>query len=90
MTNTEFTSVDEQKLVFQLGSIAKDMQGEPREIALDFSSVSRLSSKDVIAIEAFVRTAEDKKVKVTLRGVNVPIYKSLKLVKLARRFSFVH
>ena len=33
--------------------------------------------------------ADDKAVKVVLRGVNVDIYKVLKLMKLASRFSFL-
>ena len=33
--------------------------------------------------------ADDKGVKVVLRGVNVGVYKVLKLVKLTSRFSFV-
>ena len=32
--------------------------------------------------------AEDKSIKVVLRGVNVEIYRVLKLLKLASRFSF--
>jgi hypothetical protein len=35
------------------------------------------------------RVADEKAVKVALRGVNVDVYKVLKLVKLTRRFSFV-
>jgi len=33
--------------------------------------------------------ADDKTVKIVLRGVNIEIYKVLKLVRLTRRFSFV-
>jgi len=43
----------------------------------------------VRALQTLAATADEKTVKVVLRGVNIEIYKVLKLVKLARRFSFV-
>ena len=36
------------------------------------------------------RIADEKSVKVVLRGVSVDVYKVLKLVKLAHRFSLVN
>jgi len=56
---------------------------------LDFASVRRLDPGAVKAMEKLAGIADDKTVRVVLRGVNVEIYKVLKLVKLARRFSFV-
>jgi hypothetical protein len=41
-------------------------------------------------MEEFARIADDKAVRIVLRGVNVDVYKVLKLVKLAHRFSFVN
>jgi len=58
-------------------------------VVLDFSSVRRVDPSAVRAMEGFADTADDKAVKVALRGVNVDVYKVLKLVKLASRFSFV-
>jgi len=43
----------------------------------------------VEALQEFTGIAENKGVKVVLRGVNVGVYKVLKLVRLASRFSFV-
>ena len=40
-------------------------------------------------MEEFAGMADDKGVKVVLRGVNVGVYKVLKLVKLGSRFSFM-
>lgn len=40
------------------------------------------------ALEQFAKAADEKAVMVVLRGVNVNLYKTLKLVKLAHRFSF--
>ena len=50
----------------------------------------RLDSRSLLAIEEFTTLAADKGVRVVLRGVNVGVYKVLKLVKLASRFSFVN
>ena len=50
----------------------------------------RIDSSALRALEEFARIADEKAVKVVLRGVNVDVYKVLKLVKLTRRFSFVN
>ena len=55
---------------------------------LDFSSVLRISPKDLRAMEELADRADNQSVKVVLCEVNVDIYKVLKLVKLAPRFSF--
>ncbi len=57
---------------------------------LDFSSVRRIDSTALRALEEFARLADEKAVKVVLCGVNVDVYKVLKLVKLTRQFSFVN
>ena len=59
------------------------------EIILDFSSVRRLDSSTLRAIEQLASFAENRSAKVVISGVNVEVYKVLKLVKLASRFSFV-
>jgi hypothetical protein len=59
------------------------------QTTLDFSSVLRITPRDLRAMEELADRAENESVKVVLGGVNVDIYKVLKLVKLAARFSFV-
>jgi anti-anti-sigma regulatory factor len=60
------------------------------DLCLDFSSVRRIDPNALREMEALVGIADDKRVKIVLRGVNVEIYKVLKLMKLARRFSFLN
>jgi anti-anti-sigma regulatory factor len=43
----------------------------------------------VQALEELADRADEKGIKVALRGVNVDVYKVLKLVKLSSRFAFV-
>ena len=58
------------------------------QTTLDFSSVLRISPKDLRAMEELIERADNQSVKIVLCGVNVDIYKVLKLVKLTPRFSF--
>lgn len=60
------------------------------EVLLDFASVRRLDPKSLRALDEFADIAQHESVKVVLRGVNIDIYKVLKLVKMAKRFSFVN
>jgi anti-anti-sigma regulatory factor len=58
------------------------------EVVLDFSSVRRVDASALRALATLADTAAQKNVKLGLRGVNVEVYKVLKLVKLSRRFAF--
>lgn len=59
------------------------------EVVFDFSSLRRIDSNTLRALEIFARSAAEKEVTVVLRNVNVDIYKALTLAKLTTRFSFV-
>jgi anti-anti-sigma regulatory factor len=81
--------IDEERVGLALQEAGEKLDSAEGEIILDFSSVRRVDPSAVRALEKFASTADDKAVKVALRGVNVDVYKVLKLVKLASRFSFV-
>jgi anti-anti-sigma regulatory factor len=85
-----FLKVEEANAVSALQEAAGSLDGAHGEAVLDCSSLRRIDSAAMRALEAFARAAEEKGVKVVLSGVNVGIYKVLKLVKLTRRFSFVN
>jgi anti-anti-sigma regulatory factor len=82
--------IDEDRVAQALREAGQKLDGIEREVVLDFSSVRRIDPSVVRAMEEFARIADDKGVKVALRGLNVDVYKVLKLVKLASRFSFVN
>lgn len=88
--NAVLLSVDEHSLCSSLQKAAECLNSDQHEVTLDFSSVRRIDSAGLRALEEFVQKADDKKVKVALRGVNIDLYKCLKLVRLTRRFSFVN
>lgn len=58
------------------------------EMVVDFTPVQRVDAAALRMMEKLAAAAGEKSVKVVLRGVNVDIYKTLKLVKLTPRFSF--
>lgn len=81
--------IDEESVVLALHEAEEKLESAEGEVVLDFSSVRRVDPSAIRAIEEFANAADDKVVKVGLRGVNVDVYKVLKLVKVASRFSFV-
>jgi len=80
--------IDEERVVQALQEAGEKLDSVEGEVIVDFSSVRRIDPSAVRAMKEFADNADDKAVKVTLRGVNVDVYKVLKLVKLASRFSF--
>ena len=58
-------------------------------MCLDFSSVRRIDPSALREMEELASIADDKAIKVVLRGVNIDIYRVLKLMRLAPRFSFL-
>ncbi len=81
--------IDEERVVQALQEAGQKLDSVEGEVALDFSSVRRIDPSAIRALEEFAGRADDKGVKVVLRGVNVGVYKVLKLVNLGPRFSFV-
>jgi anti-anti-sigma regulatory factor len=81
--------IDGERVVHALQEAREKLDSAEGEVVLEFSSVHRIDPSALRAMEELAGMADDKAVKVVLRGVNVGIYKVLKLVKLAPRFSFV-
>ena len=69
-------------------AIAKVNSGQS-EVILDFSSVRRIDTNMVGALEELAGLAGGKSVKVVLRAVNTDVYRVLKQLKLTQRFTFV-
>ena len=89
-TNAVWIKVDPERPAHALQQEAVDKVNSAQgEVTLDFSSVLRIDSNVVGAMEQLAGLAEQRSVKVVLRAVNGDIYKVLKLLKLTERFSFV-
>ncbi len=82
--------IDGKNVLGALQEAGEKLESVQGELVLDFSSVLRLDSRSVRAMEEFASMAAEKGIKVVLRGVNVGVYKVFKLVELASRFSFVN
>ena len=87
--NAEWLEIDGERVVQGLQAARETLDGAQRDVVLDFSSVRRIDPNALRAMEKLAGLADGKAVKVVLRGVNVDIYKVLKLVKLTSRFSFL-
>ena len=85
-----FLNIDETRVIPALREAGEKLDGTEGEAVLDFSSIRRIDSGGVRALEDLIRLADEKSVRVVLRGVNIDVYKVLKLMKLTRRFSFVN
>jgi anti-anti-sigma regulatory factor len=83
------TQVNAEGLTESLTQAREKLDAAGAEMILDFSHVPRIDSEALKAILDLASAAEPKKVKLTLRGVNVDVYKVLKLMKLASRFSYL-
>jgi anti-anti-sigma regulatory factor len=87
--NAEWLEIDGERVVQGLQAARETLDTAQGDVVLDFSSVRRIDPNALRAMEKLVGLADGKTVKVVLRGVNVDIYKVLKLVKLTSRFSFL-
>ncbi len=81
--------IDEERVVEGLQEAGEKLDSAEGEVVVDFSSVGRIDPSAIRALEGFADAADEKGVKVVLRGANVDVYKVLKLVKLGSRLSFV-
>lgn len=88
--NAVWLKIDEERAVQALQEAGDKLDHADGEVMIDFSAVRRIDPSVLKALEEFANKADDKAVKVALHGVNVDVYKVLKLVKLAQRFTFAN
>jgi anti-anti-sigma regulatory factor len=88
-TSAGWLQIDGERVVDSLQTASEALGGAKGDLVLDFSSVRRIDPSGLKAMETLAGLADEKAVKIGLRGVNVDIYKVLKLMKLTSRFSFV-
>ena len=86
--NAVWVKVEEERVIHALQLAKEQLSNGGGEVVLDFSAVRRLDPSAVNALEELTQTVNGS-VKLVLGGVNVDVYKVLKLVKLAPHFSFL-
>jgi anti-anti-sigma regulatory factor len=89
LVNAVWLKIDGERVVPALQEALEKLHGGGGEVVLDFSSVHRIDPSALRAMENFASTV-DGKARVALHGVNIDVYKVLKLMKLAPRFSFLN
>jgi anti-anti-sigma regulatory factor len=73
-----------------LRDVTEKLEEAGSGVILDFSAVHRIDSATLRAMETLAIAAREKSIKPALRGVNVEVYKVLKLARLTSQFSFVN
>jgi ABC-type transporter Mla MlaB component len=84
-----FQKLDAIHVMESLQGVRERLDTVEGETILDFSSIQRIDSQALSVMEELAGLADAKAKTIALRGVNVQIYKVLKLVKLAPRFQFL-
>ncbi len=82
--------IDGEHVADSLRAAGEELDSAGGKVFLDFSAVRRIDPNSLRALEELAMRAERQGIKVGLRGVNVGVYKVLKLAKLASRFCFVN
>ena len=77
----------ETAFVQSLEDAVHSLDSGAAELTLDFSSVRRIDACALKRLEHLANVADEKPVKVVLRGVNIDVYRVLKLMHLAQRFT---
>lgn len=89
METASVVAVEEASLISLLEKTGQSSQNTRGELVLDFSAVRRIDAAGLRVLEEFARSAGEKELNVILRGVQVDLYKALKLIGLTDQFSFV-
>jgi ABC-type transporter Mla MlaB component len=90
MTTTKtptYLEVDPDNAIRALQGVGEKLASGDETI-LNFSRVMRIEPGALRALEALAQAASEAAAKITLRSVNVEVYKVLKLARVASRFSF--
>ncbi len=81
--------IDEGHLAEQVLDIRAKLAAEGPEILLDFFLAQTLDPAGMRALQELAGAADIENVKIVLRGVNIEMYKALKLAGLSDSFAFV-
>ena len=87
-TTGNVLDIEDANVALMLEEAANRLEREGGELTLDLSRVRRLDSSSVRTLQKLATVADQKSVKLTLRGVHIDLYKTLKLMKLTHRFLF--
>jgi anti-anti-sigma regulatory factor len=81
--------IDGEHIVQQLNDICRQLGSEGPEVLLDFFLAQTLDTEGIRALEELAAGAGNENAKVVLRGVNIEMYKVMKLAGLSDKFTFI-
>jgi anti-anti-sigma regulatory factor len=87
--NAVWVNIHGDRVVRCVDEAVQNLESGRGEVVLDFSSVRRIDANALNAMERLAGAAEGKAVKIALHGVNIDVYKVLKQMNLAARFTFL-
>ena len=81
--------IDENEgLTGALNRAATQLESGEGKLALDFFAVNQIDSRGLKSLANLIQAAGDKGVRISACGVNLAVYKVLKLMKLSQHLSF--
>ena len=89
-TSAEVQKVSGENIKRSLEDVCAKLNPSEGEVTLDVSDLRRIDPSGLRAFEDLAAAAAGKAVTIVLQGVNVDVYKVLKLARLTARFSFVN
>lgn len=89
-TGAAAVEIDGTRVAAALQEALRNLETAEAEIMLDFSAVHRMDAGALRALQQLADAAEEKKIKVVLRGISAEVYRVLRLLDAAQRFSFAN
>jgi len=89
-TIADWLKIDAEQVSAALLRVKDRVNGSEGELVLDFSAVLRIDASAITVLEQLADATSTNHAQVALRGVNVDVYKVLKLAKLTTRFTFLN
>lgn len=81
--------ISEEHIAQQLIDIREKLPAEGPEVLLDFFLAQSFDPASIRALEDLAGAAEGVSAKIVLRGINIEMYKVLKLAGLSDKFLFI-
>ena len=85
----EWIKINETSVAADLDAAREKLNGADSELVLDWIAVPRIDTAGLTALEKLASAAGDKKIKLVFRGLNIDIYRVLKLANLSGRFTLL-
>lgn len=82
--------IQSEQVAEQLTVVREKLGSAGPEVLLDFFFVQTLEPSGIRALEELDAAAEVLKTRIVLRGINVELYKVLKLAQLTDKFLFIN